>query len=144
MAKKVVKKSVKKKVGSLKGTKSSANKTTEKILVENFASLQNVMTNLSIKFNDLSEQISKLLELFELSAKALGRKDINFTKPMDEGKLIRKLDGLAEQNKIIARGLTMLHEQPQQNMPSRQVPPQQMTPPRAPAPQEKYQKSAFS
>ncbi|NMB66704.1 hypothetical protein GYA25_01435, partial [Candidatus Woesearchaeota archaeon] len=38
-------------------------------LIENFVSLQRVMTNLAVKLEDLSSQISKLLELFEISAK---------------------------------------------------------------------------
>ena len=46
----------------------------EKILIENFVSLQRVMTNLSEKFDGLSNNISKLLELFELSATALAKK----------------------------------------------------------------------
>ena len=44
----------------------------EKILVENFVSLQKVMTNLSLKFDNLAFQISKLLELFEKGHKEMG------------------------------------------------------------------------
>ena len=80
----------------------------ERVLIENFIILQKVMTNLAIKFDNLSSQISKLLELFEISAKALAEK-----KPSreNEGKeiMMKKLDNLIEQNKTIARGLTLLH-----------------------------------
>ncbi|MDP2672626.1 MAG: hypothetical protein Q8O84_02330 [Nanoarchaeota archaeon] len=79
-------------------------------LVENFVSLQKVMTNLSVKFDELSNNISKLLELFELSAAALAKKDINFTKPMDEEKIMNKLNNILEQNKIIARGMALMGE----------------------------------
>ena len=82
----------------------------EKILIENFVSLQKVMTNLSVKFDELSNQISKLLELFELSATALAKKDINFTKPFDEEKIMGKLNNILEQNKTIARGLALMSE----------------------------------
>ena len=79
-------------------------------LIENFVSLQKVMTNLSVKFDELSNNISKLLELFELSAAALAKKDINFTKPMDEEKIMGKLNNILEQNKIIARGMALMSE----------------------------------
>ena len=83
----------------------------EKILVENFISLQKVMTNLSVKLDNLANQISKLLELFEISAKALAKKEFDLEKgDEDNKKIIEKIDNLAEQNKIIAKGLTLLHE----------------------------------
>lgn len=78
----------------------------EHVLIENFVSLQKVMTNLAVKFDSLSSQISKLLELFEISAKTLAEKgEIGGDK-----KVAEKLDNLLEQNKIIAKGITLLHE----------------------------------
>ena len=92
-------------------TRTSSEVKVEKILIENFVALQKVMTNLSIKFNNLATQISKLLELFEISAKALAEKDFSLEKETNENKkIIEKIDNLLEQNKIIARGLTLLHE----------------------------------
>lgn len=82
-----------------------------KMLVENFVALQKVMTNLSIKFDNLADQISKLLELFEISAKALAEKEFNLEKgDKSTKKIIEKIDTLLEQNKLIARGLTLMHE----------------------------------
>ncbi len=78
----------------------------EKVLVENFVSLQRVMTNLVIKFDNLSNQISKLLELFEISAKTLAEKDIS----KEDKKMMEKLDNLLEQNKVIAKGIVLLNE----------------------------------
>jgi len=92
----------------------------EKVLVENFVSLQKVMTNLSLKFDNLAFQISKLLELFEISAKNLAHKDFSLEKEDKSNKeVIAKLDNLVGQNKIIARGLTLMHEanSPQLNKP---------------------------
>jgi len=81
------------------------------ILVENFISLQNVMTNLTLKFDGLSSQIAKLLELFEVSAKSLAEKDFESDKGNENSKeIIEKLDNLITQNKTIARGLTLMHE----------------------------------
>lgn len=94
----------------------------EKILVENFVSLQKVMTNLSLKFDNLASQISKLLELFEISAKSLAQKDFGLEEEDKNSKeVIAKLDNLLGQNKIIAKGLTLMHEAnlPQPNKPQR-------------------------
>ncbi len=125
----------------------------EKALVENFISLQQVMTNLAIKFDNLSNQISKLLELFEISAKVLAEKE-PYASSGGEGaskKTLEKLDNLLEQNKVIARGLSLLHEKaPQQTyqfVPQRA--PQYMNPSQQPTrpasrvvEEERYQKSS--
>jgi len=105
----------------------------QKILIENFVSLQDVMTNMSSKLNNLTNQISRLLELFEQSAKTFMEKDLKFGGGTDK-ELVSKLDRLIEQNKIIAQGITLLHEEhsamPESNvapMPqSPQFPPQGM------------------
>jgi len=102
----------------------------QEALIENFITLQKVMTNLSVKFDNLSDQIAKLLDLFEISAKAMAEKNFEF----DDGReikkatenragyilggeliqeteeLTQKLDELLEQNKIIARGFTLMNE----------------------------------
>ncbi len=92
-------------------TQTSSEIKIEKILVENFVSLQKVMVNLSIKFDNLTNQISKLLELFEISAKALAEKEFSLEQGnRDDKKIIEKIDNLLDQNKTIARGLTLLHE----------------------------------
>ncbi len=103
-------------------------KNTNEILVENFVSLQRVMTNLSIKFDNLTTQISKLLELFEISAKTLAEKNPNLEGNTEE--VVKKLDNLLEQNKVIARGLTLLHESNSPQLPPRQFqPPKNIMPP---------------
>lgn len=83
----------------------------EKILVENFVSFQKVMVNLSIKFEDLSNKISKLLELFEISAKTLAEKGFDYVKEDKEAKrILETVDSLLDQNKTIAKGMTMMYE----------------------------------
>jgi len=47
----------------------------EKVLIENFVGLQKVMVNLSSRFDELSTQISRLLNLFEVSARAMAKKE---------------------------------------------------------------------
>ena len=94
------KKSVKKRASS-----------TEKKLVENFVALQKVMTNLAVNFDNLSSRIQKLLDLFDISAKALAEKDFGVEKEIKSEKEINsKLDTLIEHNKVLARGLALLHE----------------------------------
>ncbi|MFH1607887.1 MAG: hypothetical protein ABIA78_02025 [archaeon] len=91
-------------------TKTESNTYIQKALIENFVSLQKVMTNVSIKFDNLTTQITKLLELFEISAKTLAEKEFNLQKGKDNEEVIKRIDNLSEQNKIIARSLTLLHE----------------------------------
>jgi len=93
-----------KKITSLKETSKI-----EKILIENFVSLQKVMVNLSENFDGLTKQISKLLELFEISAKELAKNDPQ-AGTQDNKKVIDKIDNLLDQNKIIARGLSLINE----------------------------------
>lgn len=82
----------------------------EQILVSNFVALQKVMTNLSSKIDDMTSKLSKLLDVFEISAKALAEKNFEFSTEKNDENFLKKLDILSEQNKIIARGLTLLHE----------------------------------
>ncbi len=124
------------------------------ILVDNFVSLQKVMINLASKLDNLTTKIEKLLKLFELSAKKLAKKDFSLGEENPE--IIKRLKGLSEQNKIIARGMTLMHEEmqkpprqivppPRIQPPPTQVPPTPQ-PPTAPTskPEEEYKKSSNS
>lgn len=140
MEKKVIKPAIKKGL-------TSKEKSVETKLLENFVSLQRVMVNLSEKFDGLSNNISKLLELFELSATALAKKDINFTKPMDEEKIIGKLNHILDQNKTIARGLALMSEGVGGNIPEKTtqiaIPQFRQSPVPSSTTKGEYQKSPF-
>lgn len=83
----------------------------DKMLIDNFVSLQKVMVNLSTKFDNLTTQISKLLNLFEISAKTLAEKDFDAEKNNRENaRILEKIENVLEQNKTIARGLTLMHD----------------------------------
>src|SRR3989344_222056 len=86
----------KKRRGSTKSTEVVYHSTkeikVERALIENFIGLQKVMVNLSGKFDSLASQISKLLELFEISAKALVRKELSPSGEADSNKIMEKLD----------------------------------------------------
>ena len=75
----------------------------EELLIENFVGLQQAMTNLSIKFGGLSDNISKLLGVFEDAAKSFMKDG-----KMDDKEMLNKIDALIEQNKTIARGLVLM------------------------------------
>ena len=98
----------KKKVAK-KATKKESSKKTDELLVQNFIALQKVMTTMSVKFEMLSEQITKLLSLFEVSAKSLAEKQ-GFSMDKEDKDFLEKLDKLIEQNKLIAKGLTIMDE----------------------------------
>ena len=103
--------------------KSDASKNVDRVLIDNFVSLQKVMTNLSLKFDNLAHQISKLLDLFEVSAKALAEKDFELEKINRENmRLLEKIENVLEQNKTIARGLTLMHDRVNEPKYTSQIP----------------------
>ena len=79
----------------------------EQTLLDNFVNLQKVLTNIAVKFDGLSDQISKLLQLFEISAKSFAEKSSDSE---IDGESLDKLDTLLEQNKTIAKGIMLMEE----------------------------------
>lgn len=96
---------VKKRVKS--SVSSAGNERVEKMLIENSVSLQRALVNLSVKLDNLAEKISKLLELFELSAKSFSEGKFSGDKGKD---VSQKIDSLLEQNKTLAKGLALMYE----------------------------------
>jgi len=97
---------------------SQKNENIEKALIDNFIAIQKVLTNLSVKFDNLSGNMQKLLDVFEISAKSLAEKDFKDFGKFDDKKIMEKLDSLLDQNKTIAKGLILMHERtsPQEPM----------------------------
>jgi len=113
--KKTIKKTPAKRVTRRKRAPSMTKKDFESFqekIVDNFVSMQKVMTNLAEKFDGLTKQLSKLLNLFDESAKALTEKEINLDikGSEKEKEIIAKLNSVLDQNKLIAKGLTLIHE----------------------------------
>ncbi|MBS3100342.1 hypothetical protein J4463_03980 [Candidatus Pacearchaeota archaeon] len=101
----------------------------DQLIVENFVTLQKVLTNLAGKFDNLSEQISKLLSLFEISAKSFAEKYSEGGASKEDKEFLDKLNKLLDQNKLIAKGLTMMEERVRERIktdisPASQQPPQ--------------------
>ena len=111
----------------------------ERVLIENFVALQRVLTNLSVKLDNVSGQMSKLLDLFEISAKSLADKDFNIGG--DNKDMVGKLDKLLDQNKILAKGISLMHERipREQYYPSLSQQQMQMPPKQPQAPQQQMQ-----
>lgn len=80
-----------------------------RMLVENFIGLQKAMTNLAVRFDNLSDNLSKLLNLFEISAKSFAEKQPVKEEEKDK-EFLGKINTLLEQNKTIAKGLTLMEE----------------------------------
>ncbi|MBR9706605.1 hypothetical protein GOV14_06220 [Candidatus Pacearchaeota archaeon] len=112
----------------------------QRALIDNFINLQRVLTNLSIKFDELSGNITKMLQLFEISAKSFAEKysdkkeEVQQQSQVDKD-FLSKLDSLLDQNKTIAKGIMLMEEKiknkalstaQSQQIPQRIQPQQQM------------------
>lgn len=91
----------------------------EREIIKNLVELQKVHTNLAEKFDKLSNEISHLLTLFEITART-------FTKnaPIGEEKdreFLEKIDRLLDQNKVLAKGITIMEERMREKMYSNQI-----------------------
>ncbi|MEM0465593.1 MAG: hypothetical protein QXW97_02735 [Candidatus Pacearchaeota archaeon] len=86
----------------------------QEALIHNFIKLQKALTNIAVKFDELSTNISKLLQLFEISAKSFAEKYSSIENDEKKGDIdkefIKKLDTLLEQNKIISKGIMLIEE----------------------------------
>ncbi len=110
---KKTKKTTRKKRGSTKIKYESVKEIRlDRVLTDNFVALQKVMVNLSKKFDDLSGEISKLLNLFEISAQTLAKKDLESGgDSKDTKKILEKLDTISKHAGLIGKGLALIHEQ---------------------------------
>lgn len=95
----------------------------EQTLLNNFVNLQKVLTNLSLKFEELSDNISKLLQLFEISAKTFAEKysEEGETENQKDKKILEKIDSLLDQNRTIAKGIMLMEERVRQNAPHTRI-----------------------
>ena len=94
---------IKKKMG-----KKESENNIEELLIENFVALQSAFSKMAQKMDNLTGNISRLLDLFEKSAKEFVGNQGTLTK--EDKEFIEKLDKLIDQNKVIAKGLTLMDE----------------------------------
>lgn len=81
----------------------------ENKLVQNLIELQKINVTMIEKFDKLTEQISTLLGLFEMTAKSFAEHPAYQVSEKDK-EFLEKIDKLLEQNKTIAKGLIMMEE----------------------------------
>jgi len=100
-------------------------------LIENMVKIQKVHTDLAEKFDKLAKEISNLLALFELAAKNFSVHPATKVGGENDKAFLEKIDRLLEQNKTIAKGLTLMedsmrkkmyHPQPQNAAPGEETP----------------------
>lgn len=119
----------KKKVNKKTVHKKSTNTTnsTDKTVHENFVIIQRVMTELAEKLDNLTSQISGLLNIFETSAQTLAKKS-----PENNQDIIQRLDKVIDQNKILAQGISLLHEEEPEEKPNSMPQSSQQSMPKTP------------
>src|SRR3989338_4402065 len=78
-------------------------------IIENLVELQKVHTNMAERFDKLSTQIANLLTLFEMAARSFAEQPSNQGTEKDK-EFLDKIDKLLDQNKTIAKGLTLMEE----------------------------------
>lgn len=115
-------------------------------LIENLVELQKVHTHLVERFDKLSTQIENLLALFEMSARNLASQPGMVATERDK-EFLDKVDKLLEQNKVIAKGLTIMEDRIRERVYGAPVKPavqaQQPTQPPQPSAPPKQQVQPF-
>lgn len=125
------KKSVKKKAGSKKKAEpKTISKKIELDLAKNIVKLQKVHTELVEKIGKLSDQMTILLNLFEATAKTFATHPEIKASEKDR-EFLDKIDKLLDQNKTIAKGLTLVEERTRERIRSETpyMPREQFRPP---------------
>ena len=99
----------KKSVSSDSSDKKNKSELSNEKLIENFVQLQKVNTHLVEKIDKLSNQLSDLLSLFEKAARTFAENPANQHTEKDK-EFLGKINTLMDQNKTIAKGLTLMEE----------------------------------
>lgn len=95
-------------------------------ILQNFVDLQDVLSNLALKIDDLTQQVSKLLRLFEESAKSFQEAS---PEPSRDREFHSSIKTLLDQNKIIAKGISIIEERLRSPQPQNTYIPYQQPPP---------------
>ncbi len=99
----------------------------EKIL-QSIIELQKVHIHVAEKFDKLSEQISSLLALFEMAAHNFAKQPGMQSTEKDK-EFLNKIDQLLDQNKVLAKGLTLMEEKLRERVYGPGIRPMQRGPP---------------
>ncbi|MEK6850053.1 MAG: hypothetical protein AABX85_00590 [Nanoarchaeota archaeon] len=115
-----------KKEGSAEGLTKVENVRLQEKLIENLVELQKVHTGMAEKFDKLSNQIVNLLTLFEMAARSFAEHPANQGTEKDK-EFLDKINKLLDQNKTIAKGLTLMEDRLRERLYGAPVPTQNST-----------------
>jgi len=101
----------------------------EEQIIQNLVALQKVNIDLAEKFESLTEQLSNLLALFEMSARTFAKNPAVQMIEKDK-EFLNKIDRLLDQNKTIAKGLTLMEAKMREKLYGPIIPPSENKPPR--------------
>ncbi len=101
---------------SRKSTRLSGDIELEHALLKNLVELQKVNTNIAEKFDGLAKEISHLLALFELAARNFAKNAPQTGEYQKDKDFLEKIDKLLDQNKLLAKGLTIMEERLRERM----------------------------
>ena len=90
-------------------THKSSRENLEDHLAHSLIELQKVHVNMAEKFDKLAQQIENLLALFELAARNFAKQPHMQSTEKDK-EFLDKIDKLLDQNKLLAKGLSLMEE----------------------------------
>ena len=79
-------------------------------LIDNMVQLQLIQTKLAERLDKLSNQISELLSLFEKAARSFADNPSSHQSAEKDKEFLEKINILLDQNKTIAKGLTLMED----------------------------------
>lgn len=88
---------------------SPKSKKIEEKLIENMIELQRLNVKMIEKFESMTNQVSMLLGLFENAAKSFAANP-SVQMAVKDKEFLEKIDKLLDQNKTLAKGLTLMEE----------------------------------
>lgn len=94
---------------SVEDKKDSQHHSINESIAQNLIELQKVHLNLLEKIDKMNSHLTQLITIFETAAKNFGENPINQNSEKDK-EFLNKIDALLEQNKTIAKGLTLMEE----------------------------------
>lgn len=88
----------------------------EHALLQNIIELQKVHASQAEKFDHLSKEISNLLALFEITARNFAKNAPQTADYQKDKDFLEKIDRLLDQNKLLAKGLSIMEERLKERM----------------------------